>query len=92
LEINLLNKAGRLCLAKSLPMYAMQSLWLPQSVCDYMDKTIRQFLWSKDGHSRGWSMVSWKDVTKSKYKGGLGIRLARDANVASLGKVVAGFV
>lgn len=73
-------------------MYAMQSLWLPQSVCDYMDKTIRQFLWSKDGHSRGWSMVSWKDVTKSKYKGGLGIRLARDANVALLGKVVAGFV
>ena len=43
----LLNKAGRVTLAKvilsSMPVYYMQSLWIPQGVCDNIDHIIRSF-------------------------------------------------
>jgi hypothetical protein len=89
----LLNKAGKVCLAKSilssLPVYAMQALWLPQSICDFMDKSIRNFIWSKNGTARSWHLVPWKVTSQPKNKGGLGIRSARETNIALLGKLVA---
>lgn len=45
----LLNRAGRITLVKSvktaLPNYGMHSMWLPQSVCDYIDASARRFIW-----------------------------------------------
>ena len=44
----LLNKAGRLALANSvlssIPSYFMQTNWLPQSICDSIDQTTRNFI------------------------------------------------
>lgn len=88
----LLNKAGRLCLAKSvlssLPVYTMQSLWLPEAICDHVDKMVRNCIWSKGCSNRSWNLVAWKDITQPKDRGGLGIRSARLNNEALLGKLV----
>jgi hypothetical protein len=92
----LLNKAGKVCLAKSvlssLPVYAMQALWIPQSVCDHVDKSIRSFIWSKHGSSRSWHLVSWTEKVNPKRQGGLGLGAARQNNIALLGKLVGSFI
>ncbi|XP_057419083.1 uncharacterized protein LOC130713326 [Lotus japonicus] len=89
---NLLNRAGRVCLAKSvltsIPVHAMQSLWLPDSVCDHLDKLVRKCVWGRGDNARSWNLVSWTELTKPKGRGGLGIRGARANNEALLGKLV----
>ena len=44
-----LSLAGRITLIKStiiaIPAYVMQSMRLPRSVCDDLDRRIRRFLW-----------------------------------------------
>lgn len=59
----LLNKAGRICLAKSvtsaIPVYSMQIHYLPTSVPNRIDATTRNFIWSKNGSDRGWHLVNW---------------------------------
>ncbi|XP_057426304.1 uncharacterized protein LOC130719710 [Lotus japonicus] len=91
-KTRMLNKAGKLCLAKSvltsLPVYTMQSLWLPQSVCEFIDKKIRCCLWGKGSNNRGVNLVSWGDITQPKESGGLGLRNTRGNNIALLGKLV----
>lgn len=87
----LLNKAGRVALASSvltaIPSYYMQVCWLPQSVCSHIDKISRDFIW-KGSQNKGVNLVNWQKVTQPKVLGGLGIRTAREANTALLGKLV----
>jgi ribonuclease HI len=87
----LLNKAGRLTLVKSvlnsIPNYYMQVAWLPQTTCDFIDRTTRNFLW-KGSSNKGIHLVGWDKITKPKKLGGLGIRKAREANTSLLGKLV----
>lgn len=89
---NLLNKAGRACLVRSvttaIPVYTMQLHYLPTFVCNRLDKMARSFLWGGDGLSRTWNHVNWHIVTTPKRYGGLGIRDARLTNYALLGKLV----
>nr|KYP51246.1 Putative ribonuclease H protein At1g65750 family [Cajanus cajan] len=88
----LLNKAGKLCLVKStissIPVYSMQTLWLPQAVCNRIDQACRRMLWAKSDNTRFWSPVSWDVVTQPQEFGGLGVREARKVNVSLLGKLV----
>lgn len=53
----LLNKVGCLCLAKSvssaMPIYVMQTHFLPQSVCSRIDTLTRNFIWDKNDDGRG---------------------------------------
>jgi hypothetical protein len=88
---NLLNKAGRMTLVKSvlnsIPNYYRQIAWLPQTTCDFIDRTARNFLWKGTSDS-GIHLVGWDKITKPKKLGGLGIRKARDANTSLLGKLV----
>jgi hypothetical protein len=88
---NLLNKAGRMTLVKSvlnsIPNYYMQVAWLPQSTCDSIDRMARNFLW-KGNSNTGIHLVGWDKITKPKKLGGLGIRKAREANTSLLGKLV----
>jgi len=46
---NILNKAGRACLVKSVTttirVYTMQLHYLPTHVCNRLDKMARSFLW-----------------------------------------------
>src|ERR1044072_1315912 len=88
----LLNKAGKLCLAKSvissLPVYGMQALWLPDSICDYIDKSLRRCIWAKGENTRSWNLVPWAEIVCPKADGGLRIRSTRNNNVALLGKML----
>jgi hypothetical protein len=87
----LLNKPGRVTLAKSvlysIPTYYMQISWLPSSICYQMDQITRNFIW-KGSSNKGIHLVGWSSITRAKSDGGLGIRLAREANTAMLGKLV----
>jgi hypothetical protein len=87
----LLNRTGRLTLASSvlssLPSYYMQINWLPQSTCDDIDRTTRNFIWRGTNNS-GLHLVSWEKIARPKKHGGLGIRQAREANSCLLGKLV----
>ncbi|PNX93226.1 ribonuclease H, partial [Trifolium pratense] len=89
----LLSKPGRVTLAKSvmnsIPTYYMQISWLPSSICSQIDMMTRKFIW-KGNSNKGIHLVGWNVVTKSKEDGGLGVRLAREANTAMLGKLVWG--
>lgn len=87
----LLNKPGRVTLAKSVlmstPAYGMQLMWYPQHICDHLDKMVRSFIW-KGTIGRGLHLVNWRVVTKPTRCGGLGVRIARHQNIALLGKLV----
>ena len=88
----LLNGAGRICLAKSvmtsIPIYTMQTLWFPQGICDRIDRLTRNFIWNGCTNARSFNLVNWDTMTKPKQFGGLGIRRARQTNIALIGKLV----
>ncbi|GAU45207.1 hypothetical protein TSUD_139120 [Trifolium subterraneum] len=65
----------------------MQIVWLPQSICDNIGQTTRNFIW-RDSNNKGIHLVGWEKITRPKRCGGLGIRPARDANISLLGKLV----
>jgi hypothetical protein len=76
----LLNKAGRLTFDKSvlnsIPNDYMQIAWLPQTICDSIDRMARNFLW-KGNSDGGVHLVGWRKISKPKNLGGLGIWKAR---------------
>ena len=57
----LLNKAGRMTHARSLlssmPVYNTHTTWILQSVCEDIDKAIRNFLWRADERRKGLNLV-----------------------------------
>lgn len=87
-----LSLAGRTTLIQSvssaIPIYSMQSNWLPEYVYDKLDRMNRDFLWSNDVDKKKMHLVSWQKVTLPKDKGGLGVRTARGSNEALLSKLV----
>lgn len=86
-----LNKARRLALAtsvlSSIPNYYMQIFWLPQGVCDEIDRTTRNFIWKRSSN-KGVHLVGWDKITMPKKSRGLGVRKAREANTSLLGKLL----
>lgn len=88
---NYLTLAGIIILAKSvlstIPYFAMQSMLLPDGVCDAIDKRIRSFIWGTTRNQRRCHLVSWETVVKTKDEGGLGIRSMREMNKAFLAKL-----
>nr|XP_029146996.1 uncharacterized protein LOC114924945 [Arachis hypogaea] len=74
----LLNRAGRLCLIKSvassLPIYQMQVTLFPTPICQKIDSVLRQFLWKGKVGERCLNYVKWSKVVTPRKYGGLGIR------------------
>ncbi|KAL6555875.1 hypothetical protein OROHE_007149 [Orobanche hederae] len=87
-----LSLSGRATLVQSvtssIPIHSMQSMWLPENICDKLDKLNRDFLWSSDINQKRLHLVGWNKTTKPKVEGGLGIRDARTTNEALLAKMV----
>ncbi|KAF1870547.1 hypothetical protein Lal_00025695 [Lupinus albus] len=79
-KASLLNRDGRLCLAKSV-------MWLPQSVCNDINRMTRNFVWGGDINKRSLNLVSWDVLTRHKRDGGLGLRETRSTNISLLGKM-----
>ncbi|XP_031120447.1 uncharacterized protein LOC116023586 [Ipomoea triloba] len=86
-----LSIANRRILVQSslstVPTYSMHSMALPVSTCNDINKICRNFLWGHDESSRKLHTVSWSEVCKPRDAGGLGLRRARDFNLAFLTKL-----
>ena len=76
-KVDRLSFAGRVTLAKSvlnaIPSYAMQTIKLPRSLCDAIDKKIQNFIWGTHGDIRKPHLANWNEVCKPKNQGGLGL-------------------
>jgi hypothetical protein len=60
--------------AQAIPIYSMACFRLPRGLCLHINSMLRKFWWgSKEGERRT-CWVSWKDMCKPKYLGGLGFR------------------
>ncbi|CAN1776729.1 Putative ribonuclease H protein At1g65750 [Linum perenne] len=70
----------------------MQTASLPVSLCDKIDRKIRNFFWGSSNGVRKLHNVNWETVCKPKCLGGLGLRSARELNQAFLMKVVWGII
>ncbi|KAA3472034.1 non-LTR retrotransposon transposase [Gossypium australe] len=90
-QTQFLSFAGRLTLIKSItstiPLYTMQTLPLPASVCDEIDTANKRFLWAGDHTKKAMHQVKWRTVCTAKDRGGLGLRSMRQANLTSLAKL-----
>lgn len=86
-----LSIAGRITLAKStlstLANYSMQTAEIPRTICDELDKKTRHFIWGGSDEKRAIHSLSWEVLQKPLTQGGIGIRLARQANAAFLTKL-----
>lgn len=61
---------------------------LPKGVCQEIEKQTRRFIWGGAGSdTKTISLVNWETVTRSKAKGGLGIRRLQDLNLACMAKL-----
>ncbi|XVF04810.1 hypothetical protein REPUB_Repub05bG0117600 [Reevesia pubescens] len=85
-----LSPAGRRTLIQStttaIPVYTMQSAWLPSSTCKKLDQINNNFLWGGSSEAGKNHLVNWNQVCAAKCNGGLGLRKARENNVAMLAK------
>lgn len=73
----LLSFAGKITLIKSvilsIPTYYLAGCKLPMAVINKIERLIRNFLWSKDDHSHHYHLIIWKQISKAKDEGGLGL-------------------
>ncbi|KAL7175265.1 hypothetical protein ACSBR2_028969 [Camellia fascicularis] len=90
-KTGVLSLAGRATLIQSvtnaIPAYTMRTLELPRKVCDEIDKLNCNFLWGDSLERKKVHLVNWQQVCYKKKNGGLGIRRARDQNLALLSKL-----
>ncbi|CAN1782978.1 Putative ribonuclease H protein At1g65750 [Linum perenne] len=95
-KANNLSLVGRVTLASSvlnaIPSYIMQTVLLPASICDGIDRKIRNFIWGSVEGARRIHNINWETICKPKSLGGLGLRNARDLNKAFLMKIVWGLI
>ena len=83
---SLLSQAGSLQMVNSvissLPTYMMCSLEVPVAVLEYIDRARRHFLWrNSDSNAKIKPLAAWRNCTKPKRKGGLGIINLRSQNI-----------
>ena len=86
----MLSAAGKEVLIKSvamaIPIFSMACFKLPSGLCQHINAIIRSFWWgSKDG-KRKMCWVAWKEMTKSKFMGGMGFRDIELFNLALLAR------
>ncbi|XP_061367828.1 uncharacterized protein LOC133310843 [Gastrolobium bilobum] len=86
-----LSLAGRLTLVKSvmaaMPNYAMQTAWIPKSMCENIEKQARGFIWGSTENKRGVHLVNWETMCTRKLSGGAGLRNIKAFNQAFVMKV-----
>lgn len=64
--------------------YCLQQVWVPTKICSDIDVAIQKIIWKGSGN-HGIHLVNWDVVAQSRRFGGLGLRKARDHNIALLG-------
>ncbi|CAN1762827.1 Putative ribonuclease H protein At1g65750 [Linum perenne] len=66
----------------------MQNAFLLVSLCDKIDRKVRNFIWGSTEASRKIHNVNWQMMCKPKKLGGLGLQSVRQLNRALLMKIV----
>lgn len=83
-----LSYAGRRTLIQfslnSIPLYTMQSAFLPVSLCDKLVIVSRNFLWGGNRDISHNHLVNWERVCRPKGNGALGLRKAKLTNYLCL--------
>ena len=86
-----LSRAGRITLVQSvlnsIPIYTMQSIKLPVSICKEMERLCRNFIWHGNSGDSAVHLINWQTLLYPKQNGGLGIRNFGLMNQAMLGKL-----
>ncbi|CAN1823064.1 Putative ribonuclease H protein At1g65750 [Linum perenne] len=65
----------------------MQTSVLPCHICEAIDRRIRNFVWGSTTECRKIHLVSWDEVCKPKEDGGLGLKKAKELNMAFMMKL-----
>uniref|UniRef100_A0A8I7B9N1 Reverse transcriptase domain-containing protein n=1 Tax=Hordeum vulgare subsp. vulgare TaxID=112509 RepID=A0A8I7B9N1_HORVV len=84
-----LSSGGRLikvnAVLSHIPSYYMSMALIKKSTLEKWDKPRRKFFWHRKGR-KGYHMVKWTRVCRSKAKGGLGVKDLRKQNISLLAK------
>ena len=70
----------------SLPIFYMPIFKCAASIANRIEKLQQDFLWNGKSMEKKFHLVDWKTICKLKLVVGLGFRLVRLMNQASLGK------
>ena len=85
-----LSKKGRLTLIEAVLLailtYYLSLFRMPSRVIKEVEKIIRNFLWKDVDRDGGDHLVLWKEISRAKYNGGLGIGKLKEKNKALLFK------
>jgi len=86
-----LSSAGKMTLLKSvlaaMPTYTMTCFQLPSSMHKRIQSALTRFWWDANSEKKKMSWISWKRMTLSFKKGGLGFRDISTFNAALLAKI-----
>lgn len=83
--INMLTLATFVLMAISA--YVMQTIALLNSLCDQIDRLVRNFIWGFSNNARKKNLVNWCDMCQPTMHGGDGIMNLKPLNKAFLMKV-----
>ena len=82
--------AGREILIKAVaqatPMYTMNCFKLPDSLCNELSSSIRNFWWGQREKERKLAWLAWEKMCMPKSEGGMGFKDLKAFNLALLAK------
>ncbi|XP_042965942.1 uncharacterized protein LOC122299620 [Carya illinoinensis] len=85
-----LSQGGKEILLKAvalaIPTYAMSCFKLPDCLFRELESLMARFWWGRTENNKRIHWVSWKNLCKSKYQGGLGFKELKLFNTALLAK------
>ncbi|GKV30136.1 hypothetical protein SLEP1_g38991 [Rubroshorea leprosula] len=74
-------------ITSSIPIYSIQTVFLPKETCAAIDSFNRKFLWGSELNQRKSHLVSWNDLCLPHRQGGLGLRPALEHNRVLIAKL-----
>ena len=72
--------------AQAIPTYTMSCFQLPKSLCDKLERMMRNFWWGQKNQELKIACICWKKMCKPKSLGGLGFRNLQAFNLGLLAK------
>ena len=67
-----------------IPTFYMSMFLLSKTTLEKWDKPRRKFFWHSKGKKKGYHLVKWSRICRSKKKGGLGVKDLRKQNISLL--------